>query len=181
MYLYIGKPLAFSTLALLSAGAAAATLAALDSFAQEDENAGMRVASNPLFRKIPGGNALFSSVKLSPERRRAVLMLAREPASEAELSRSRAALENFEKTLPDGDRLFLIDDSGTVLLERGLPNTRKIFDRADEIGVIFERLESVPVGYFPPDALRAKTARAASRERAEDAPETETEESGGAR
>lgn len=138
----------------VSAGTAAGVFAALDACARERENAGTLVSSDSLFRKIPGGNALFSSVEFSPRSRRAVLMLAREPRNDAEYARCRAALKRLRESLPEGDRLVLADDSGRTLLERAPTRSRKVFDLADELKILRVRLGSVPVHYFPSDSAR---------------------------
>lgn len=156
MFWGVEKILLGFTVVLLLSGAALATFSALEYCARERENPGMLVVSQGLYRKLPNGNALFSSLKFSPENRRALLMLAREPASEAELTASEQRLRRFEKMLPLGDALFLIDDCGNVLLERPLTQMRKVFRLTDEMNVLQARLKSVPVNYFPADALRGK-------------------------
>lgn len=151
-----GKFSASAALLAVSAGTAVGVFLALDACARERERPGMLVSDGGLFRKIPGGSALFSSVEFSPESRRAVLMLSREPENEAEYARCRDALRRLDESLPEGDRLVLADDSGTVLLERAPSRSRKVFGLADELKILFARLGSVPVFYFPSDSARAK-------------------------
>ena len=140
---------------LVSAGTAAGVFAALDACARERENTGMLVASGALFRKIPGGNALFCSAEFSPRSQRAVLMLAREPRNETEYGRCLDALKRLRP--PEEGGLVLADDAGTVLLRREPSRSRKVFGLADELKLLFVRLKSVPVHYFPSDAARAGT------------------------
>lgn len=149
-----GRLFAAVALFAVSAGTAAGVFAALDACARERESAGTLVSSDSLFRKFPGGNALFSSVEFSPCSRRAVLMLAREPRNDAEYARCRAALKRLRESLPEGDRLVLADDSGRTLLERAPTRSRKVFDLADELKILRVRLGSVPVHYFPSDSAR---------------------------
>lgn len=151
-----GKFSVFSALLAVSAGTAVGVHLSLDVCARERERPGMRVSDAALFRKIPGGNALFSSVDFSPDSRRAVLMLAREPRSEAEYARCRDALRRLDESLPPGDRIVLADDSGTALLDRAPSRSRKVFALADELKILFARLGSAPVFYFPSDPARGK-------------------------
>lgn len=156
MNLFIERRFVFSTLALITLCAGTGTFSALNALARERESSGMLVFSQGLFRKLPDGNALFSSVTISNKGRRAVLMLAREPTCEAELKTYENLLTHYLQTLPPGDFLFLIDDSEKIILQREIPKTRKIFELADEIKILFSRLQSVPVNYFPIDRLRGK-------------------------
>ena len=156
MYLFFKRTLPIASLATICLGAGTGTFAALDTLAQERENPGMLVSRNGLFRKIPGGNALFLKENLSPENRRAVLMLTREPRNKKELDEAHETLNRFSEVLPEGNLLFLIDDTGSILLQREIRKTRKIFELADELRILHARLQSVPVTYFPTDSLRGK-------------------------
>lgn len=83
-------------------------------------------------------------------------MLTREPRNKKELDETRETLNRFSEILPEGNLLFLIDDTGSILLQREIPKTRKIFELADELRILHARLKSVPVTYFPTDSLRGK-------------------------
>lgn len=150
------KFFAAAALLAVSAGTASGVFLLLENCAQERERDGMLVSSSGLFRKIPGGNALFSSVDFSSKSRRAVLMLAREPENDAEYARCRDALRRLRESQPEGDRIVLADDAGTVLLERAPTRSRKVFDLADELKILYARLKSAPVHYFPSDSARGK-------------------------
>ena len=82
-------------------------------------------------------------------------MLAREPRNEAEYGRCLDALKRLRP--PEEGGLVLADDAGTVLLRREPSRSRKVFGLADELKLLFVRLKSVPVHYFPSDAARAGT------------------------
>lgn len=156
MHLFIKRTAFCACLAAVCCGAGAGTFAGLNALAEERENPGMAVFHNGLFRKMPGGNALFVKETFSQETRRAVLMLSREPQNEADFESANEKMSMLSRKLPQGDFLFVIDDSGRILLSREIPKTRKIFDLADEIKVFFGRLESVPVIYFPTDKSRGR-------------------------
>ncbi|MBQ9759029.1 MAG: hypothetical protein IJW12_04575 [Opitutales bacterium] len=156
MYLFFKRALPVASLAAICLGAGTGTLAALNALAQERENPGMLISRSGLFRKIPGDNALFLKENLSPENRRAVLMLTCEPRNKKELDEARETLNRFSEILPEGNFLFLIDDTGSILLQREIPKTRKIFELADELRILHARLKSIPVAYFPTDSLRGK-------------------------
>lgn len=156
MPLFLERNFAVSSLALVCAGAGLASFSLFEALAEEREKPGTLVSLQGLYRKLPDGNALFSSAKISTETRRAVLMLAREPRNEAEFLSASEKFETIKNALPSGNFIFLADDSGEVLLQREIPPTRKIFELADEIKILSARLRSVPVNYFPADCVREK-------------------------
>lgn len=156
MYLLSQRTVFIASLAAICLGSGAGTFAGLNVLAQECENPNMLVSRSGLFRKIPGNSALFLKENLSPENRRAVLMLTREPRNKKEFDEARETLNRLSKVLPEGNFLFLIDDTGSILLQREIPKTRKVFELDDEIRILHSRLKSVPVTYFPADSLRGK-------------------------
>lgn len=156
MFPRFGRISVLAAFIFLFSGTAFTTFAVLENCARENENPGTQVSLQGLYRKFGNGNALFTKTTLSPDGRRAILMLSREPCSEAELFAAERRLRHFEKTLPAGNKLFLIDDSGKIFLERALMPKRKIFDLADELRILSACVKSVPVNYFPSDALRGK-------------------------
>lgn len=156
MHLFLERTFVVFSFALIGISIGVASFAAFEALAEEKKTPGTLVSLQGIYGKLPDGNALFSSVGISPETRRAVLMLSREPHCEKELRASGEKLKYVSATLPPGDFLFLADDSGNVLLQREIPQTRKIFELADEIKILSARLRSVPVSYFPIDKLRGK-------------------------
>ena len=156
MRLDFGKISAVVALVLISCGTFCGVFALLGTAAEERENAGMLNFESGLYRKINDGNVLFYSISFSPKHRRAILMLSREPNNEAEYKQLKTRFSRLEKTLPQGNLLFLTDDSGNIFHERELKSTRKVFELADEIRILFTKLKSVPVYYFPCDGARGK-------------------------
>ena len=156
MSFFLKRTVLITSLVAICLGAGAGTFVGLDTLAQEREYSGMHVSRNGLFRKIRGGNALFLKENLSPQNRRAVMMLTREPQNLKELNKAYTALKLFSEELPAGNFLFLTDDTGKILLQREIPKTRKTFELADELRILHSRLRSVPVTYFPADSLRGK-------------------------
>ncbi len=156
MYLLSQRTVFIASLAAICLGTGAGTFAGLDLLAQERENPSMLVSRSGLFRKISGNSALFLKENLSPKNRRAVLMLTRAPRNKKEFEEARETLNRFSKILPEGNFLFLIDDTGSILLQRDILKTRKVFDLADELRILHSRLKSVPVTYFPADSLLGK-------------------------
>lgn len=156
MHLFLERRIVFPALVLIASTAGIGTFAVLEAAAREREPSGALVSDCGLYRKLPGGNALFSKITVSPKIRRAVLMISREPRCEAELANADANLKRLSTSLPSGNFLFLCADSGEILLQREIPKTRKTFELADEIKILCSRLRSVPVTYFPTDSLRGK-------------------------
>lgn len=156
MYRFVKKIALFSVFGIVCFGAGAGTFAGLDSLAEERESSGTGVSRRGIFRKMPGENALFTEEKLYGNERRCVLMLSREPRTDAEFDAASEKLKRLSEELCPGNFLFVTDDSGNILLSREIPKTRKLFDLADEVKILFSRLKSVPVGYFPADCLRGK-------------------------
>ena len=154
MRFFFGKFFVFFSFALIFCAASVSVFLILNEISQENESAGMLVSESGLYRKFGDGCALFSTLSLSPQRRRALLMLAHEPSNETEYARLKARINELEKVLPQGNLLFLADESGYVFYQREIRKTRKIFELADEIRILFARLKSVPVYYFPSDAVR---------------------------